>query len=178
MSYAWKGKQYIIKPEQRAFWSFQPVKKTAPPQVKDKTWARTPVDAFILAKLEEKGLKPTRPADKRRVLTRLRAQIRSAAPEATESISYGLPTYKLDGRPVVYFGSAAAHVSLYAVGATDAKGKPLSELEKYDTSGKGTVRFPPDKPLPAALVTRIVKANVARIRKRAVRGTRVRSSHG
>ncbi|MBI2679436.1 MAG: PSD1 domain-containing protein [Candidatus Solibacter usitatus] len=64
------GKQYVIKPEQRAFWSFQPVKKSAPPQVKDKAWARTPIDAFILAKLEEKGLKPARPADKRTLIRR------------------------------------------------------------------------------------------------------------
>ena len=89
-----------------------------------------------------------------------------------------MPTYKLDGRPIVYFGAATAHLSLYAVGTTDAKGKALTELKKFDTSGKGTVRFTPDKPLPAALVTKIVKANVARIRSRASARTRVRSSNG
>jgi uncharacterized protein YdhG (YjbR/CyaY superfamily) len=118
------------------------------------------------------------PDDQRRVLTRLRAQIKALAPEAIESISYGLPTYKLDGKPVAYFGSAKGHVSLYAVGATDAKGEPIAELQKYDTSGKGTVRFPPDKPIPAAIVSKIVKANVARIRQHAALRTRVRSTHG
>ena len=118
------------------------------------------------------------PDDQRRVLTRLRAQIKAAAPVAVESISYGLPTYKLDGRPIVYFGAAKAHVSLYAVSATDANGKPFVELQRYDTSGKGTVRFPSDKPIPAGLVTKIVKANVARIRPRAAGRTRVRSTHG
>jgi uncharacterized protein YdhG (YjbR/CyaY superfamily) len=118
------------------------------------------------------------PDDKRRALTRVRAQIKAAAPGATEVISYGLPTYKLDGRPVVYFGAAIAHLSLYAVGTTDANGKALTELKKYDTSGKGTVRFTPGRPLPAALVTKIVKANVARIRSRATARTRVRSSNG
>jgi uncharacterized protein YdhG (YjbR/CyaY superfamily) len=118
------------------------------------------------------------PADKRRTLVKLRAQIKAAAPEATEGISYGLPTYKLDGRPVVYFGAAAAHLSLYAVGANDAQGRPLAELKKYDTSGKGTVRFPPDKPPPAALVNKIVRANVARIRPRAATRRRVRSTNG
>ncbi len=108
------------------------------------------------------------PDDQRRALTRVRAQIKAAAPDATELISYGLPTYRLDGRPVIYFGAATAHLSLYAVGTTDARGKALTELKKYDTSGKGTVRFTPDKPLPAALVTRIVKANVTRIRSRAL----------
>ena len=117
----------------------------------------TSVDAYLAAL----------PDDKRRALSQLRAQIKAAVPEATEGISYGMPTYKLDGRPVLYFGSAASHVSLYAVSVTDAKGKPIAALNKYDTSGKGTVRFPPDKPLPAALVARLVKANVARIRSRA-----------
>jgi uncharacterized protein YdhG (YjbR/CyaY superfamily) len=118
------------------------------------------------------------PDDQRRVLTRLRAQIKALAPEAIESISYGLPTYKLDGKPVVYFGSAKGHVSLYAVGARDAKGRPIAELHRYDTSGKGTVRFPPDRPIPAAIVRKIVLANVARIRPRAAVRTRVRSTNG
>ena len=118
------------------------------------------------------------PAKQRRTLARMRALIKAAAPGATEGISYGMPTYKLNGRPVVYFGAAAEHVSLYAVSDKDADGKLLPELAKYDTSGKGTVRFPTDKPLPAALVTKIVKANVARIRARAVPGTRLRSSNG
>ena len=107
------------------------------------------------------------PDDKRRTLRKLRAQIKAAVPEATEGISYGMPTYKLDGRPVVYFGSAATHLSLYAISETDAQGEQIAELKKYDTSGKGTVRFAPDKPLPAALVRKLVKTNVARIRSRA-----------
>lgn len=118
------------------------------------------------------------PVDQRRTLKKMRALIKAAAPDATEVMSYGMPTYKVDGRPVVYFGAAAKHVSLYAVSDKDADGKPLAELEKYDTSGKGTVRFPPDKPLPATLVTKLVKASVARIRGRAALPRRVRSSHG
>lgn len=101
------------------------------------------------------------PDDKRRALARLRAQIRAAAPEAIESISYGMPTFKLDGRPLVYFAAAAAHCSLYGVGDTDAKGAPVAELKNYDTSGKGTLRFRADKPPPAALVRKLVKARIA-----------------
>ena len=56
--------------EARKFWSFQPVKKHAPPAVVDSSWARTDVDRFILAKLEEKGLKPVAPADKRTLIRR------------------------------------------------------------------------------------------------------------
>lgn len=118
------------------------------------------------------------PVDQRRTLKTMRALIKAAAPEATEVMSYGMPTYKLGGKALVYFGAATKHVSLYAVSDKDAAGKPLAELKKYDTSGKGTVRFPPDKPLPAALVTKIVKANVARIRGRAASSRRVRSSNG
>jgi uncharacterized protein YdhG (YjbR/CyaY superfamily) len=99
------------------------------------------------------------PDAQRRALGRLRGQIRAAAPGATESISYGMPTFKLDGRPLVYFGAAAKHLSLYAV-ATD-----LPELKSYDTSGKGTIRFPVHKPLPAALVTKVVKARIAVLKK-------------
>ena len=105
------------------------------------------------------------PVDKRRALAKLRTQIRAAAPEATEGISYGVPTFKLAGRLLVSFGAAAAHCSLYGVSGTDATGAQLAELESYDTSGKGTVRFAADKPLPQALVTKLVKARIARLKK-------------
>ena len=131
--------------------------KRAAPKKRSTMGAAASVDAYLAAL----------PDDKRRTLSRLRAQIKAAVPEATEGISYGMPTYKLDGRPVVYFGSAATHLSLYAISDTDAQGEQIAELKQYDTSGKGTVRFAPDKPLPAALVRKLVKANVARIRSRA-----------
>src|SRR5262245_1549293 len=63
-------KGFAITAEQRAFWSFQPLRKPSLPDVKDAGWAKSPVDRFILAKLEEKGLKPVRPADKRVLLRR------------------------------------------------------------------------------------------------------------
>jgi len=105
------------------------------------------------------------PDDKRRALARLRTQIRAAAPAATEGISYGLPTFRLDGRLLVSFAAAATHCSLYGVSGTDPRGVPLAELKKYDFSGKGTLRFRADKPLPAALVTKLVKARIVRMRK-------------
>jgi uncharacterized protein YdhG (YjbR/CyaY superfamily) len=99
------------------------------------------------------------PDDQRRTLRKLRTQIRAVAPDAIESISYGMPTYKLDGKPLVYFSAAAHHCSLYAL-PTD-----LPELKKYDTSGKGTIRFPTDEPPPASLVTKLVKARRAALKK-------------
>ncbi|MBX5495847.1 MAG: PSD1 domain-containing protein [Bryobacteraceae bacterium] len=65
-----QSSEYVISPEQRAFWSFQPIKKTEPPQVKDASWPRGPIDRFILARLEQEGLRPVKPADKRTLIRR------------------------------------------------------------------------------------------------------------
>src|SRR5947207_13992959 len=62
--------KFTIRPEQRKFWSFQPLAKPAAPRVKDAAWAKTTIDRFILAKLEEKNLKPVKPADKRVLIRR------------------------------------------------------------------------------------------------------------
>ena len=61
---------FSITPDQRAFWSFQPLKKASPPQVRESAWVKSPVDRFVLAKLEEKNLKPAPAADKRVLLRR------------------------------------------------------------------------------------------------------------
>ena len=62
--------KFTIKPEQRKFWSFQPIQKPAVPAVKDANWARTPIDHFILTKLQENNLKPAMQADKRTLIRR------------------------------------------------------------------------------------------------------------
>lgn len=67
---ATKNKEFFIKPEQRAFWSFQPCHKPAIPQVQEKNWPKSPLDNFILARLEAQGLQPVRPAEKRVLLRR------------------------------------------------------------------------------------------------------------
>jgi len=94
-------------------------------------------------------------ADKRRALQKIRATVRSAVPNAEECISYGIPTFKLDGRVIFYFGAAADHCAVYAVPKEFE-----SELADFETSGKGTVRFSPEHPLPVSLVRRIVKARI------------------
>jgi uncharacterized protein YdhG (YjbR/CyaY superfamily) len=103
------------------------------------------------------------PDDKRGALERLREQIRTAAPEVTEAISYGLPTFKLDGRWFVAFGATKAHCSFY-VG-----GRPIEvyagELTSYRL-WKGTINFKPDQPLPAELVTKLVQVRLADARGR------------
>ena len=107
------------------------------------------------------------PAEQRAALEKLRKTIRSAAPEATETISYQMPTFKDRGRVLVHYAAFKDHCSLFpaSIGVMEALGE---ELKPY-FSGKGTLRFTADKPLPAALVKKIVKA---RLEENAARGRR------
>jgi hypothetical protein len=67
---ALKGSGYVIRPDQREFWPFQPVREPPVPKVKDAAWPRNDIDRFILAKLEDKGLRPVKSADQRVLLRR------------------------------------------------------------------------------------------------------------
>jgi len=97
--------------------------------------------------------------DKRAALESLRQIIRATAPKAEECLSYQLPAFCLDGRMLVAFGATANHCAFYPMSPfTVAAHK--DDLKDYDTS-KGTIRFPPDHPLPAALVRKLVKARIA-----------------
>jgi uncharacterized protein YdhG (YjbR/CyaY superfamily) len=96
--------------------------------------------------------------DKRAGLEKLRKDIRAAIPGGEECISYGVPAVRRDGRVLVWFAAAARHCSFFP--GADAVARYAKELGKYGTS-KGTVRFPPDKPLPATLVRKLVKARIA-----------------
>lgn len=97
-------------------------------------------------------------AEKRAALQALRRAIHAAAPGVEECISYQMPAFRLDGRVLVWFGAAAGHCAFYP-GAHPIAAL-AEELAAYDTS-KGTIRFPPDRPLPAALVRKIVKLRIA-----------------
>lgn len=97
------------------------------------------------------------PADQRDALQKLRKTIRAAAPGVEECISYGMPGFRYDGRMLVWFGAAAKHCAFYPGGVVQAYAK---ELAAFETS-KGTIRFQPDRPLPAALVRKIVKERIA-----------------
>jgi uncharacterized protein YdhG (YjbR/CyaY superfamily) len=95
---------------------------------------------------------------KRAALERLRASIRAAAPEARECISYGVPAYR-QGRMLVGFGAAANHCTFYLM-SSSVLSQFAQELAGYET-GKGSIRFTPDKPLPEDLVRRLVQARQA-----------------
>ncbi len=96
----------------------------------------------------------------RRALQKLRDAIRAAVPGAVETITYGMPTFKIDGRPLIYAAAWKEHTSLYPI--TGFVTRAVGQLGSYD-AGKGTVRFPLDEPLPMALVRRIIKARVAEL---------------
>jgi uncharacterized protein YdhG (YjbR/CyaY superfamily) len=97
------------------------------------------------------------PEAMRAALERLRQTIKAAAPQATEGISYHIPVYKQNG-PLVGFAAFKQHCSFFVMGTSVMKAYK-DELKAYATS-KGTIRFPAEKPLPAALVKKLVKARI------------------
>jgi uncharacterized protein YdhG (YjbR/CyaY superfamily) len=97
------------------------------------------------------------PQPARSTLNKMRATIRSAVPaEATETISYGMPAFRHNG-VLVWFAAFSNHCSLFPTASVIAEFK--DDLKGYSTS-KGTVHFPADKPLPATLIKKLVKARV------------------
>jgi uncharacterized protein YdhG (YjbR/CyaY superfamily) len=109
--------------------------------------ARTTIDAYIA----------DFPPDVQRVMQEIRATIREAAPGAEECISYRIPTFKVDGHPVVYFAGFKKHIGLYPVPVGNAE---LGEALSPYASGRGTAQFPLGRPVPFDLVRRIVEFRV------------------
>lgn len=99
----------------------------------------------------------TFPKQTQKLLQQVRQAIKEAAPEAIELISYGMPAYKQNG-PVVYFAGYEHHIGFYPTGSGIAAF--TKEIEKYKSS-KGAVQFPIDKPIPVALIKKMVKFKVA-----------------
>lgn len=95
--------------------------------------------------------------EQRAALQRVRTIILATIPGIEEAISYHLPVFRHDGRWLVWMGAAKNHCALYGVLSIDRE-----ELAKYDLSGRGTLRFTPEKPLPATLIRKIVKARAAK----------------
>lgn len=96
------------------------------------------------------------PAKQRAALQKVRKSIHAAAPGSVEAISYGIPAVRYRGRTLLYFAAFTQHNSVYPVGKAFITAH-RGELEGYDTSGKGTLRFPAETPLPAALLRKLVK---------------------
>lgn len=103
------------------------------------------------------------PPATRRALKQLRTAIKAAAPGITERISYRIPTFELNGRYLLYIAAFKEHVSVYPVtsGMLARYGKAIAPYR----TGKGTLRFPLDAPVPADLVAKLAKVRVSERRK-------------
>lgn len=101
------------------------------------------------------------PVETQPLLQQVRQAIHEAVPEATEVISYGIPTFQLGGKNMVHFGPAKHHIGFYAT--PDGHAEFEDELNKYKR-GKGSVQFPLDQPMPLDLIRRmsLFRANLLR----------------
>jgi uncharacterized protein YdhG (YjbR/CyaY superfamily) len=94
------------------------------------------------------------PPQVQEILSKIRQVILETAPEAVESISYGIPAYKLKGKPLVYFAGYKNHIGFYA---TPQGHENFAEELSNFKQGKGSVQFPLSKPIPFDLIKRVVE---------------------
>jgi uncharacterized protein YdhG (YjbR/CyaY superfamily) len=100
----------------------------------------------------------TFPEETQKILEEIRALIKSMVPDAREKISYQIAAFELNGKNLIHFAGWKKHISLYPIpSGTDAFNKEVSQY----ADGKGTVKFPLDKPMPMKLISRIVKFRMA-----------------
>jgi uncharacterized protein YdhG (YjbR/CyaY superfamily) len=92
--------------------------------------------------------------DVQKILQEIRATVRKAAPMSEEKISYGIPTFTLAGKYLVYFAAYKNHIGVYPVPNNNKAFE--KDFARYKTSGKGTIQFPLDAPIPYNLVAKIV----------------------
>jgi uncharacterized protein YdhG (YjbR/CyaY superfamily) len=97
------------------------------------------------------------PQDVQAILEKIRRTIKKAAPKAEETISYQMPTFMLKGHYLVYFAAYKQHIGFYPAPIENAE---LKEAMSDYQSGKGTLKFPLDKPIPIGLISKIVKFRV------------------
>ena len=98
------------------------------------------------------------PLDIQDILEQIRVTIKKVVPEAEETISYGIPTFNLNGTYLIYFAAYKNHIGFYPVpGSIEKVDK---DFASYKTSGKGTIQFPLNKPIPLNLITKLVKFKV------------------
>jgi len=128
--------------------------------MKAKTARRKSIGRSKKAEQTVEGYVARAPESSRKTFNQLRAAVRAAVPsDAVEILSYGIPAFKTD-RVIVWFAAFADHCSLFPTSSIIAAFK--TDLQKFSTS-KGTIHFPLDKAVPAALVKKLVKARVAQV---------------
>ena len=94
------------------------------------------------------------PEETKKILQQIREIIKDSAPDAIEGINYGMPSYKVTGKPLVYFAAFKNHIGFYATPTGHTAF--VSELSKYK-QGKGSVQFPLNKPIPFDLIKKMVE---------------------
>jgi len=100
----------------------------------------------------------TFPRDVQKILKQIRATIKAAAPDAKEKISYQIAAFELNGRNLIHYAGWKNHISIYPIpSGSEAFNKQVAQY----ADGKGTLKFPLDKPMPLKLITKIVKYRVA-----------------
>jgi uncharacterized protein YdhG (YjbR/CyaY superfamily) len=114
------------------------------------------------------------PIEIQETLKQIRMTIRKVVPEAEESISYGIPTFMLNGTYLIYFAAYKKHIGFYPVpGGIDQVDK---DFASYKTSGKGTIQFPLNEPIPLNLVSKLVKFKVKENTERVMKIKKPRKS--
>lgn len=103
------------------------------------------------------------PKEARVTLAKIRQSIRAAAPEAVEGFSYGVPAFRYKDRPIAAYAALKDHCSYFPMSPAVLRAH-TAELKGYQLS-KGAIRFPIDKPLPAALIKKLVQARIAEIER-------------
>ena len=104
------------------------------------------------------------PRSSQAALKKVRAAIRKGAPGAEESIAYGMPTYTLDGRAVIYFAGWKEHYAIYPATA-ELVAAFRKELAPYEVNDKGTIRFPLSDPVPMTLIGRLAAFRLEQVRR-------------
>lgn len=97
------------------------------------------------------------PSESQIILEKIRALVRRVAPSAVEGMSYGMPGFKLNGKPLVYFAAWKSHIGFYALPSGNAAFK--KELSSYKVA-KGSIQFPLDRPIPYDLIEKMVQFRV------------------
>lgn len=122
-----------------------------------KTKKKTAGGAEVQAQL--RAYLAAQPPKVRKSLQAIRGIVRSLAPGAVEVFSYGIPGFRLEGKPLVWYAAWKEHLSLYPIGGDLVRSL---KVEGYKTA-KGTIQLPLAEPLPTALVKRLVKARIAQL---------------